>query len=348
MPGHPPPQQNIGPDKKRVLDELVKKYRGDEGERIAVLPLLEWLEDKDATVILGQKNMLELFHGQIEQELSGDLRLPEPVDKKIAAVEKVAESVGLNLDVCAIELKVNNLMVEFVGQLGSQSVTVMKSGLQNLLVPQGINRHQRDKWKKNLAMFKQILDDNSSHPDLDMFKYVKHELMLKKLNMSKKEHDIIFVKPHHKTIGHIEVKAMTALQNHEVLKALDQLKGGKEEMLRAHGHLLDPNWSYLGMICLPSLPQADKPTMCRNLNICYHCANYILVGDAVNIEMKSLLDAHFTLGAEFPDEAVWRDQYKKIASRLLAMQHLRPSEVSTVARMAGTERGVVAAFAEGG
>ena len=126
------------------------------------------------------------------------------------------------------------------------------------------------------------------------------------------------------------------------------LKGGKEEMLRAHGHLLDPNWSYLGIICLPNLKQGDKPTMLRDLDICNHCADYILVGDVVNTEMKSLLDAQFTLGAEFPDEAVWRDQYKKIASRLLAMQHLRPSEVSTVARMAGTERGVVAAFAEGG
>ena len=43
---------------------------------------------------------------------------------------------------------------------------------------------------------------------------------------------------------------------------------------------------------------------------------------------------------------VWRDQYKKITSRLLAMQHLRPP-VSTVQRMAGREREVVPAFTEG-
>ena len=132
--------------------------------------------------------------------------------------------------------------------------------------------------------------------------------MLKKLNKSKKEHDIIFVKPHHKTIGHVEVKAMTDLQNHEVLKALDQLEGGKEEMLRAHGHLLDPNWSYLGIICLPTLPQADKPTMCGNLKICNHCADYILVGNVVNTEMKSHLNTHFSSSTEFPDVAVLRDQ----------------------------------------
>ena len=158
MAGNSVLQQNMDPAKKRVLDELVKKYRGDEGERLAFLPLLEWLEDKDATMILGQKCMLTLFHGQIEQELSGDLLLPDPVDKKIAVVEKVAESVGLILDVSAIELKVNNLMVEYVGQLGTQSVFVMKSRLQNLPVPQQLNRHGKEQWRKTLAMFKQILD----------------------------------------------------------------------------------------------------------------------------------------------------------------------------------------------
>ena len=337
----------MSPEKRRLLDELVKKYRGEEGERLAVLPLLEWLEHRDATVILGLKNMLELFHQQMEQELSGDLLLPQPVDQKVAVVEKVAESVGLDLDIGAIELEVNNLLVEFVGQCGYQSVAAMKSRLQSLTVPQGVNKFKREEWKKNLAMLLNFLN-NSSQPYLDLFNHIKHELMSKKLNKTKKEKDIIFVKPHHKTIGHIEVKAMTDLQNHEVTDALKQLEGGKEEMLRVHGHLLDPNWSYLGIICLPNLPQNLKPTMCRNQKICNHCADYLLVGDLVNTEMKSLLDAHFSLRPEFADVAVWRVQYKEIASRILAMQHLSSSQVSTVARMAGTEWGVVPAFTEGG
>ena len=287
--------------------------------------------------------MLTLFHQQIEQELSGDLLLP--IDKQIAVVEKVAESVGLDLDISTIELEVNNLLVEYVGQLGTQPVSVMTSRLQSLTVPQALNNHEKQQWKKTLAMFKRILD-NSSHPDLNMFNHIKHELIVKKLNRSKKEKDIIFVKPHHKTVGHVEVKAMTDLQNHEVLKALDQLEGGKEEMLRVHGHLLDPNWSYLGIICLPNLPQNLKQTMCRSLNICNDCANYIIVGNVVNNEMKSLLNTHFSLSTEFGDVAVWRDQYKKMTSRLLAMQHLRPP-VSTVQRMAGREREVVPAFTEG-
>ena len=349
--GHPPPQQNIDPAKKRVLDDLVQKYRGEEGERLAVLPLLEWFGDKketnrDATVICGQKSMLQLVHQQMEQELSNDPLLSDPLDRKIAVVEKVAESVGLHLDVPAIELQAKDLMVEFVGQLGSQPVAVMRSRLQTLLVPQGLNRHEREQRKKNLEMLQEILD-NSGDQDLDMFKDIKHELMSKKLNRSKKEHDIIFVKPHHKTIGHIEVKAMKELRNQEVKKALSQLEGGKEEMLRAHGHLLDSDWSYLGIICLPNLPQDLKQTMCGNLNICDHCAEYILVGEVRSSGMKPLLEKHFTLGSEFSDEAVWRDQYKKIASRILAMDHLHPP-VSTVQRIAGTDREVVAAFTEGG
>ena len=336
----------MGTEKKRLLDELVKKYRGEEGERLAVLPLLEWLEHRDATIILGQKNMLELFHQQMEQELSRDLLLPQPVDQKVVVVEKVAESVGLDLDIGAIELEVNNLLVEFVGQCGYQSVAAMKSRLQSLPVPQGVNKFKREEWKKNLAMLLNFLN-NSSQPYLDMFNHIKHELMSKKINKTKKEKDIIFVKPNHKTIGHVEVKAMTDLQNQEVTNALKQLEGGKEEMLRVHGHLLDPNWSYLGIICLPNLPQNLKQTMCRNLNICNDCANYIIVGNVVNNEMKSLLNTHFSSSAEFPDEVVWRLQYKEIASRLLAMQHLSSSQVSTVARIAGTEREVVPSFTEG-
>ena len=115
-------------------------------------------------------------------------------------------------------------------------------------------------------------------------------------------------------------------------------------MRRAHGHLLDQEWSYLGVICLPNLPQNLKPTLCSNLNICDYCADFILVGD-LHAPIKSLLDDSFA--SEFPDEAVWRDQYKKLTSRILAMQHMDSSNVSTVKRITGREGEVVAAFTEG-
>ena len=115
-------------------------------------------------------------------------------------------------------------------------------------------KERRAERKANVEMLLRILDGNSSNPNLDVFKHVKCELMSKKLNTVKKDHDFIFIKPHHKTIGQAEVKAMATLQQSgEITSALNQLEGGKEEMLRAHGHLLDSDWSYLGIICLPNL-----------------------------------------------------------------------------------------------
>ena len=99
----------------------MKKYRGEEGERLAVLPLLQWLGDKnssnrDGTVIVGQKSTLELFQQEIERELANSTNPPsEPVDGKIAVLEKLAESAGLDLDVQQIEQETENLIAEYFG-----------------------------------------------------------------------------------------------------------------------------------------------------------------------------------------------------------------------------------------
>ena len=68
----------------------------------------------------------------MEQELSGDLQLPEPVDKNIAIVEKVAASVGIVLDIPDIDLEAEDLILEFIGQLGQQQVPSLKNKLKSL------------------------------------------------------------------------------------------------------------------------------------------------------------------------------------------------------------------------
>ena len=122
--------------------------------------------------------MLTLFYQQMKQELSNDPSLPEPVDKKIAVVEKVSESVGVILDIPAIEVEAKSLMHKLVGGLGPQPVIFLRSKLQNLPSEppwppggQRPNKHQRQKWKKNLEFFWQILRDNYNQRDLDMLKY---------------------------------------------------------------------------------------------------------------------------------------------------------------------------------
>ena len=134
-------------------------------------------------MILGQKSSLDLVQQSMEDEVAADV-FQEQIDKKIAVVEKVAEAVGLKLDIQAIEAELQNILNE------------------------------------------------TSPFRMDPYKDIKHRIMKKKLNEIKKEHDIIFLKPHHKTVGHIEVKAMDNLQCSEVLKAIAQLKGGLEEMTR--------------------------------------------------------------------------------------------------------------------
>ena len=102
-----------------------------------MLPLLEWLGDKnssnrDGTVILGQKSTLELFQQEIERELANSTNPPsEPVDGKIAVLEKLAEFAGLDLDIPQIEQETENLIIEYLGQPGPQSQSVMRSRLQN-------------------------------------------------------------------------------------------------------------------------------------------------------------------------------------------------------------------------
>ena len=327
-------------DKRNVLEELKKKYRGEEGERSVVLPLLEWFSDsaatkRDGTMILGQKSTLEL----VEQSMYSDLlrdTFQEPIDRKIATVEKVAEAVGLKLDTLALNAEAEAVMLDFVGQIGPQPVADMKSK---------IGRANPPKRKQNTKKMLLEILNNTNSPNMDLFKDIKHRLMKKRLNEIKKEHDIMFFKPHQKTIGQIEVKAMEDLQSHEVRKSLQQLEGGREEMARAHGHLLDRDWIYLGVVALPNLPENLKQQMCQNLKICVHCAQFILVGN-MNSALKNLMDACFPAGSERQDELTWRTQYKKLTTRVLAMEHLAPP-VDPVKRITGTDDRVVAAFSKG-
>ena len=51
--------------KQKLLEEIVNKYRGEEAERMTVLPLLEWFSEngatnRDAIVIVRQKCTFEI------------------------------------------------------------------------------------------------------------------------------------------------------------------------------------------------------------------------------------------------------------------------------------------------
>ena len=85
--------KNMDNDKKKVIDEMIKKFKGEEGERLAMMPIIRWLDDKgaqnkDATVILSQKSTLELVEQTMEQILMDDT-FDDLLDKKFAQLRKL-------------------------------------------------------------------------------------------------------------------------------------------------------------------------------------------------------------------------------------------------------------------
>ena len=70
--------------------------------------------------------------------------------------------------------------------------------------------------------------------------------MKTELNKMKREHDLTIIRSNVKTVTQIEVKAVEKDKNKRnkmVHSALKQLEGGKEELRRLHGHLIDATWS---------------------------------------------------------------------------------------------------------
>ena len=338
--------------KKRVIDELIKKFDGEEGERMLVMPFLEGLskisDSPVTTIIMGQKSTLELVEDDMEKLLANDT-FPEPIDRELAIAEKVAEAVGIVLDLPTIDQDVDGTIVKYLGQTGVQPVAHMMSRIvaeESTTVP-GLSKFEKMQRSKKLKSIKDVLTSATSRNlyGSDISKDLKIIEIRKKINSLKKEHDIAIVKGDYRTIMQTEVKSMKAKQNHEVTKALKQLLGGREEYARIHGHVLDPDWTFVGVVALPNLPAALKAEVVQDLKICSDCSAYLLVG-AMEPAVDNLLKTTFFQGLEFPDEALWLQQYKRLTSRLLAMDHLI-QPIPEVQRITGRNEEIVAAFTPG-
>ena len=343
-------------EKKRAIDELVNKFRGEEGERLVVLPIFQNLSkmsaDPDATVIMGQKSTLELVEDDMKKLLAND-PFADPIDRELAIAKKVAAAVCITLDLPAIVQSVKATIVEYMGQTGVQPVAHMMArvvALENI-TPAGLSSNEKKHRAKKLKGIRDILDSatNRHLNAIDLSKELKLTEIRKVINSHKKEHDIVLLKPEFRTVLQTEVKAMTSKQTGEVTTALKQLLGAKEEYARVHGHVLNPDWTYVGVVALPNLPVTMKPELVRDLRICSPCSNYLLVGDMENA-MGNLLRNIFAPGGQFQDEVGlqgWRRQYQDLTWRLLAMDHLiKP--IPEVERITGRTDPIGAAYTEGG
>ena len=126
-------------------------------------------------------------------------------------------------------------------------------------------------------------------------------------------------------------------------------------MSRIHGHVLDDEWTYLGVVCLPNLLPNQKTKLCQDLKICDACAEYVVVSDH-NGNLKSALESALRTSnavskkkrrkKEKEKKKKAMDQYKRLTSRMLAMEHLT-LPISSVKRITGQDNPVVPAFTEG-
>ena len=317
-----------------------------------VLPFLEGLSkmsDKpDATVIMGQKSTLELVEDHMEKLLANDT-FPDPIDRELAIAEKVAEAVGIILDLPTIDQDVDATIINYLGQTGVQPVANMMSRVvtqEGTTIP-GLTKFEKMQRSKKLNSIKDILTrvTNRNLYASDISKELKMIEIRKKINSNKKEHDLVLIRGDFRAIMQTEVKSMKGKQNHEVKKALKQLSGGKEEYARVHGHVLDPDWTFVGVVALPNLSAPLKIEVIHDLKICSDCSAYLLVGD-MKPAVDNLLKTTFFQGLEFQDDVVFTQQYKTLTSRLLAMDHL-VQPVPEVQRITGRTQEIVPAFTPG-
>ena len=206
----------MDPAKKKTIEELVKKHKGEEAERLALLSLVQLFNQDVGTLILGQKSSLDLIEQAMKQELIADF--PDERERGIKTIEKVAETVRLDLGISQIEKQASVIMDEFFGNPGMSSIADMFYAVQNSADPTSLNKFEKKQREKNQNMLLKILSNpNLINLGLDarlecVFKDVKYELMRKELNRNKKEHDIVFIKPEHKTVVHVEVKQCKTLK----------------------------------------------------------------------------------------------------------------------------------------
>ena len=89
------------------------KFKGEDAERKALLPVLQMFDKEVGTMILGQKSILDLVEQTLRQELSKYFK--DGQDLRIKTMEKVARAIGIDFDLSNIELQAESVINTFVG-----------------------------------------------------------------------------------------------------------------------------------------------------------------------------------------------------------------------------------------
>ena len=175
-------------------------------------------------------------------------------------------------------------------------------------------------------------------------KNLKLYRMKLELNKNRKEHDTMVIHPKHKSLIQVEVKAIKTGKDpkSQVNKAISQLNGGLKELSRIHGHVLDSQWKYKGVIALPSMTLAEKNAICTKRKICDICRRFILIGN-METTIPLFIEAEFPTSQEFQDKDAWWIHYKKLQERMAAFVHLAPA-MRTMKQITGESEDVQGGF----
>ena len=300
---------------------LHTKYRGEHGEVQVLKPLIKALQKEKATIICSHKTRIDT----LEKALRNQLQLDNAPNPAMQLGLKLAEAIGLDLDIKQIKKEVKEFITTHFGQGGNQKVTEMKTWIKRSRANTTLNKWKRMHQDKKLKVLEKMLTQNPSatHIDLTMYSDSLMLAMMKEEINKCCEHDIVMIYPKHKAVVQVEVKAVDSNatnKNKPVEEALKQLGAGLEELARVHSHALDKDWSFHGVIALPNLTEAEKSIVCRNKKICQQCQKFFLTS---NMDIPHLLT--FLGALTFPDSPTLKHSYKSLVERLAALVYLVPT-----------------------
>ena len=339
---------NLDPAKKKILQEMQKKYGGEKGEAEVMVAVMDAMAGQEGLVMLGHKTALSLVEDTFRKELE-KAAVPEE-DRQMEVLEKLFSYIGVTPDRSKMQGEAEKEVLQYFGSLGVQTGAAVESTIARQRVNVDGNKHDKARMRHTMNTLQKAVDDNNAKAIPDTFLNPTQILLLAKmkteLNKMKREHDITIVRPSEKTVTQIEVKAVEKEKNRRnkiVQSALKQLEGGKEELQRLHGHLLDATWSYVGLIALTNLTSKERDEMCREKNFCRNCKQFILVD--VPKELADLSTQLTMANSPCQEEQVWRPQSRLLMGRLVSLESLVPS-LRTMERITGAKEGVTGAFTE--
>ena len=319
---------NMHPDKKKIFAELQTRFRGDDGEEKVLIPLLQIMTKQECgSVIHSHKTGFSLLQKTFENAVIKDKpkMSPDQIEFKMEVVLKLCEAIDVQLDVGEIEGKIKQ---KYFGKKKYPEQAIIKRILEIESSMSNLTKNEKRDFERDLDVLKQMLSENKNGKKpqnlLDPFNHLKLAHIRLQLNKNRKEHDVLVIVPKYKTVIQIEVKAIEPnttekVQVRETQNAINQLSGGCEEIKRIHGHVLDDDWSFIGVVALPNITIIEKTRICNLKKICSNCMQFVMVGDMED-ELADLFCYH--LSKEKKD---WKASYARLIERLATYVHMAPS-----------------------